>query len=148
MGGLELVPEGRGPVRLGEIFPGSTKPGAREEAGMMVLEDEDLSWAVVEGRGQRDRGSGLDATSPFQTTRNYTKSSRKEGLSLLSLVLIRISSLSTRLSSVRPCPAVSSRWKNSPRVCRVCDVGSYRATTPERHKPPRGKQMPQFPLVV
>ena len=31
---------------------------------MMVLEDEDLSWAVVKGRGQRDRGSGLDATSP------------------------------------------------------------------------------------
>lgn len=113
----------------------------------MVLEDEDLSWAVVEDRGQRDQGSGLDATSRFQTTRNYTKSSRKEGLSLLSLVL-RISSLSTRLSSVRPCPAVSSRWKNSPRVCRVCDVGSYRATTPELHKPPRGKKMPQFPLVV
>ena len=27
---------------------------------MMVLEDEDLSWAVVEDRGQRDQGLDKD----------------------------------------------------------------------------------------
>lgn len=110
---------------------------------------EDLSWAVVEDRGLRDRGSGLDATSPFQTHKKLHKE-QPEGrpISPVPGSHQNIQSLSTRLSSVLPCPAVYSRWKNRPRVCCGCDVGSYRATRPELHKCPRGKKMPQFPLVV
>ena len=113
----------------------------------MVLEDEDLSWAVVKGRGQRDRGSGLDATFPSKPQEITQRvAGRKACLSRPWFSSEYPVSAHACLQSA-PVQLCLPDGRTA-RVCGVCDVGSYRATTPELHKPPRGKKMPQCPLII